>query len=178
MAGTQVVTAEYVEGRGYCVTFEIDGAHDGYRITRGGGDLSVEEVREQQLRKQRDRRVAEDRSKTLLLRLLTKAQRKTFSSKDYFEVTAPSGRTYRIDCSEGCSGNVYWVREGDVLGNFCCHPSRYGWLPVYDAFLGQMLLIQTDEARFLATAVFHGREHPIHGRSPGRRAMYLPPGWS
>lgn len=103
------------------------------------------------------------RSRALLLRLLTPAQRAMFEARRYFEVRGESGRTYRIHCGGGREGNIKWVDAlGFQMGSFCVAPAGYH-LPIWDAFLGQMLLIATDEDKFLRTAVFSGPMHPTQG---------------
>lgn len=117
------------------------------------------------------RRGAEARAKGLFVRLLSDKQRKTFTDKGYIEVTGASGCTYRIECGGGYSGNVLWVQGRNVLGRFCAHPGAYQGdmyvpLPRHDAFLGQLLLISTDEKKFLQKAVY-SRAHRPGAARPG-----------
>lgn len=152
------------------------------------------ELEEQErVRERQDRQLlAERRSRELLFRVLTDEQQAMFDTKEYFDVTGKSGRIYRIDCRGGYSGNVYWMGGGDdilarcryqfppgveIRGSFCVYP-RYRpnvypiqRLPRHDAFLGQLLLIITDEDRFIEVGIFRGPVHPVRGRL-GREGYY------
>lgn len=155
---------------GPCVVdFDVRG---GITFRRVEGTPEAQERRIREARK-RDERIAEAtaRSKELFTRLLTDAQRATFENESYVEVEATSGRRYRIVCNHGYSGNIFWVEGREVKGSFCVYPRPNdcypGCLPKYDAFLGQLLLILTDEDRFLDVGIFRGPVHPTRG--PQRR---------
>lgn len=145
------------------------------RVVSTPAERVKREQREQQMReRQKLRERAGARSKELFIRLLAEDQRETLASGGYVDVTAKSGRTYRIGCNHGHSGNIYWIDEKskEVKGSFCIYPGDYD-LPQYDSFLGQLLLIATDEDKFLDIGVFHGPIHPTRGpNNYGRAWLY------
>lgn len=103
---------------------------------------------------------AEDRSRELLTRLLSTEQRETFAASNHIYVTAASGRRYRIDCGGGYSGNVHWLAEDEKRrqGTYCIYPNPSSYrdrLPRHDAFLGQLLLLSTDEEEFRRVGIFY-----------------------
>lgn len=158
------------DGRGAYIDVEVEiGRDGGYRIVdEAEAGAALERVRQQ-------RRGAEARAKELFVRLLSDKQRKTFTSDRFVEVKGESGRTYRIDCGGGYSGNVLWIKGRLVMGRFCAHPATYQGssyvpLPRHDAFLGQLLLLSTDEKKFLEKAVYSGACHP--SLLPGRRSLF------
>lgn len=135
---------------------------------------------EQRQRLERERRnAAEARAKALLERLLNAEQRKTLAEHDYFDVVGSLGNRYRIRCSGEYQGNVRWIDDdGNQLGELCGHPdmesldddhNTVGYMPTSDAYIGQMLLITTDEDRFLTVANLH------RGRRPERLGPSRPP---
>lgn len=139
-----------------------DGVDGQFTITHP--ENLTEAIREralQQLIETRERQIieqsAEARSKELLIRLLSTEQRKTFMDDSRIYVTAASGRRYRIDCHGGYSGNIHWLAGGGGRrGSYCIYPTS-GYpksLPRHDAFLGQLLLLTTDEEKFRRVGVF------------------------
>lgn len=151
-----------IGGKGYCLDVTIRVADDGSHTVVEPGNIPkavVEYVRELG-EQERRRRVAEARAKEMLVRLLTDEQRETFTRSGYIDVTGSAGGNYRINCGTSYSGNIALPRSdgGTKRGMYCAHPSDRGprgWLPLHDMFLGQMLLITTDEPTFLDVAVFY-----------------------
>lgn len=95
---------------------------------------------------------AHNRARELLLEHLNEQQRQTYETSGYFDVTVPSGRTYRI--RSGVVGNVSLL-DANGLGvvHYCAHARGAGSvLPEPDVHLGQMLVLLADEAAFLAKA--------------------------
>lgn len=133
------------------------------RVKQRALEFAEKAAREQaeRVRKQQE---AEQRAKDLFLRMLKPEQRKQYDKGKYVDVTAKSGKVYRIRCDHGCSGNVFWISpELGKQGDFCFYPNFRNIntrVPPYDYFLGQMMLIATDETKFLTTAVFSGTHHP------------------
>lgn len=174
------------EGRAYCQIRADDGIYTriALRVDAAGcyhvlrpDDVPNERMRRQvetALRAEERRIAAIARSKELFTRLLTDDQRVSFESRGYIDVAAHSGRLYRINCQGGYSGNINWIpAPGQRGGSFCVYPHYLDYehsLPKYDAFLGQMLLIATDERKFLNTGIFHGAVHPDDG--PRRVRMF------
>lgn len=98
------------------------------------------------------------RAEGLLLSCLSLAQREHYTKSKYFDCTgSKTKRKYRIDCrAQTASSNI--IGAGDEFGfgvtRFCAYPS--GNIPLADKWLGQKLMIETDEAGFLAIAVKSG----------------------
>ena len=86
---------------------------------------------------------AEARARDLFLSKLTKKQRRSWLARRRFTVEAASGTRYTI-----VPYDAYNIRTSDAL--FCLQVA--GITPVYDKLLAQKLLIECDEALFLATA--------------------------
>jgi hypothetical protein len=108
-------------------------------------------VREADRQIQEARRVRAEgnlRAEELLRSCLTEVQQSQLQRHGWFEVTAASGRAYRV--YRGYAGNV--ISEGQ---RFCIHGSPD--LPDADQMLGQKLLIETDEATFLRIANASGQ---------------------
>ena len=74
---------------------------------------------------------------------LSPAQRQQYRARRWFEVTAASGRRYRI-----VRGGV--VRLDPRGSGYCIEATSP--VPVADEMLANKLLLETDERRFLATA--------------------------
>ena len=89
------------------------------------------------------RRRARRRAEALLWAWLSPAQRKQYRARRWFEVTTASGRRYRI-----LRGRV--VRLDPRGSGFCIEATSP--VPVAVEMLATMLLLETDERRFLATA--------------------------
>lgn len=88
------------------------------------------------------------RAKRLLNSCLNVRQRAELRSFGWFRVTVGE-RTYRI--KSGSSGNVELLgTDGRAVEKYCIHPKE--WLPIHDVMLAQKLLLEADEAQFLATA--------------------------
>lgn len=134
-------------------------------IELSGGlvELTPEEFMAAHRRHQERHTLARQRATALLTRLLTDDQRATFIAKRHFDVTAKSGRTYRIYCA-ATAGNIHWIDEhGRTLGKFCVAPRGALTLPASDTYLAQLLLISCNEKKFLRTAPYSKRTrlHPI-----------------
>jgi hypothetical protein len=89
------------------------------------------------------RRQARLRAEALLWAWLSPAQRRQYRARRWFEVTAASGRRYRI-----LRGGV--VRLHPRGSGYCIEATSP--VPVADEMLADKLLLETDERRFLATA--------------------------
>lgn len=94
-------------------------------------------------REQAFSRAAEDRARSLFLSKLTPSQRRSWLTRRRFSVVAPSGARYTI-----APYDPYNIRASDAL--FCLQVA--GNTPDYDKLLAQKLLIECDEALFLAKA--------------------------
>jgi len=92
---------------------------------------------------------AEERAHGLLMEHLTIRQQQDYEKHGYFHVTTPKKHKYRI--CKGRMGNVYRLnKRGKVIRSFCIHPRK--WVPDEDTMLTQLLLLLTDEDRFLKVA--------------------------
>jgi hypothetical protein len=89
------------------------------------------------------RRRARLRAEALLWAWLSPAQRRQYRARRWVEVTAASGRRYRV-----LRGGV--VRLDPRGSGYCIEATSP--VPVADAMLANKLLLETDERRFLATA--------------------------
>jgi hypothetical protein len=89
------------------------------------------------------RRKARLRAEALLWAWLSPAQRKQYRARRWFEVTAASGRRYRI-----LRGGVVRL---DPRGSAYCIEATSP-VPIADEMLANKLLLETNERRFLATA--------------------------
>jgi hypothetical protein len=98
------------------------------------------------MRAQRDKRLADRRSKALLHQLLTREQRWSLRGRGSFLVTAQDGRTYEVTKAHG----VRLIVDGRPHTSYCIHPA--GDLPVYDVMVAQKLLLEADVGHFLAVA--------------------------
>lgn len=102
----------------------------------------------------RERR-AKRRSLSLLMRLLSPAQRQEFRQFGHFHVTGgASGNRYRIRPGTFANIDVLYP-SGRVKHRLCAHPA--GDVPVYDVMAAQMLHLQEPvcEQRFLRQANVH-----------------------
>jgi hypothetical protein len=91
---------------------------------------------------------AKQRARELFLAKLDARQRRSWHVRRRFDVTGASGRRYTL--SDYRPFNVR--TKGTVL---CVAVD--GAIPVYDKLLAQKLLIECDDARFLASANVRGR---------------------
>lgn len=126
--------------------------------------LYEEQRRVEQERLDEMRRVAalaHGRALATFLSVLTPLQRREFDEFRYISVTGSSGRHYRIDCTGGQAGNVYWLDgDRDRPSSLCCHPRER--VPHPDAWLTQKLWLETDEEAFIALANYsEPRPNPI-----------------
>ena len=83
------------------------------------------------------------RAEALLWTWLSRAQRRQYRRRGWFEVTTASGRRYRI-----LRGGV--VRLDPHGSGYCIEATSP--VPVADEMLANKLLLETDERHFLATA--------------------------
>lgn len=92
---------------------------------------------------------AEWRAGRLLRHLLTEAERKQLAADGYLELKSASApeRAYRIPRAPG---RVRMYEGGRLVAELCLQPTRS--LPASDLILLHKLLIEDDEAAYLATA--------------------------
>lgn len=100
------------------------------------------------------------RARALLRRHLSKEQELSLVIEGYFDVTGASGAVWRIFDGGRCA-NVSLLRPGGLRrdplarrlrigGRYCAHLS-YNY-PADDALLAQKLVLETNDAAFLAVA--------------------------
>jgi hypothetical protein len=108
-----------------------------------------EQVQRQADERTQRRRQAEARARALLLSLLTEDARATFADTGVIHVVGSAGGRYRIE--RGYSGNIHGGGR-----EYCAHPRMTSpegdRMPMEDAMIAQMLMIQTDEPGFLEIA--------------------------
>lgn len=91
--------------------------------------------------------VAESRAEQLLFTMLSEAQAKQYIEHGYFE-TKVNDKTYRI--RKGRAGNVELIENGSPKFRYCAHPNDM--TPAPDAMIAQLLMLKTNEQRFLSIA--------------------------
>lgn len=92
---------------------------------------------------------AENRARDLLLSCLTPAQQEEYTATRSFTVKVKSGNRYRIE--QHRNYNVIRLdKKGQVVSELCAGPVEE--VPLEDQMLAQKLLLETDEAEFLAVA--------------------------
>jgi hypothetical protein len=94
----------------------------------------------------RRRRQAARRAEALLERWLSPAQRAHYRARGWFEVVTPAGHRY------GIWPHKVMRRDGRFSRNFAYCIEATTTLPAADQMLAKKLLLETDEARFLASA--------------------------
>lgn len=143
------------------VTINPDGTHY-VELPDGIPDATAIMVRRyvlERLERSHRQAQAEARAQELLVRVLTDEQRQTFERNKYVDVTGSAGGAYRIYCGPSYSGNIRALFGMERA--FCVYPAYQRpkdgeSMPRHDAFLGQLLLIATDEPKFLKVAVHYG----------------------
>lgn len=117
------------------------------------GDLQRERARAHRVIQ--DKRRAERRALTLLLKLLDCGQREDFRKRGHFHVTGgASGDCYRIRADPFANIDVL-DPSLRVRHRLCAQPT--GDVPVFDMMAAQLLYLQDPiaEARFLGIAIIH-----------------------
>ena len=103
---------------------------------------------EQRLEREKKEIAAEAKAEELLLMCISEEQGKQYLEHGYFDVTTKS-KKYRI--RKGWSKNIEELDEESKPKHvYCIHPAI--WVPNQDNMLAQKLLLDTDEAAFLAKA--------------------------
>ncbi|MGH8729471.1 MAG: hypothetical protein ACREV9_15235 [Burkholderiales bacterium] len=99
-----------------------------------------------------ERQQAEERAKALLLENLDDEQQQDLLTHGHFKVksTLTQGAYYRI--YTGASGNIHFHGSDDKFVKQLCATSIDFGIPVCDVMLVQKLMIECDEAGFLAVA--------------------------
>lgn len=94
----------------------------------------------------------QERADALLRSVLTKQQRDSLDKYGHFEVTAQSGRRYRLS-AHARSFNVTMLGDkGRRVASLCVVPPNAYAVPMADQLLAQMLMLKSDEQLFLSTA--------------------------
>jgi hypothetical protein len=93
--------------------------------------------------------MAERHAHRLLRGMLTDAEYHQLTNRGYLEVASPSApqRAYRIPYA---GGRVRMYERGCVVCELCLRSTK--WLPQSDILLLHKLMIESDEASYLATA--------------------------
>ena len=101
----------------------------------------------------RNREAARNRARDLLLDHLTPEQRETMKRHGWFVVLGgKSKQPYRIHTDRGPAGNVIECDyAGAPVARLCGH-IRTAFLPDYDEYLAQMIMLQADEDAYRALA--------------------------
>jgi hypothetical protein len=116
-----------------------------------------EAYRAERRRREEEYRLAAERSRQLLDRCLTAAQRASMTERNYFTLTSNRGHQWQINCY-GQAGNVSLLgASGMPLAHYCAHPA--GGVPDPAAWLVQMMTLATDELAFLRVANPYGGDH-------------------
>ena len=112
-----------------------------------------------------ERRLAEQRARALLMRMLGPEAYEGLVKRGYLDVPSPSiaGRVYRVPY---CQGMVEVIDAGIPTMRLCVVPLR--WVPDPDIVLMHKLMIEGDEARYIRVA----NRFP-----PGSARLPLPDWW-
>lgn len=112
---------------------------------------------------------APERARELFEAQLTSQQREDYQQFGYIDIVGSEGHRYRIFTNMGVSGNVLWESEtsGMWRGGLCAY---YPEVPTYDTFLGQKLMLETDEQKFLKKA--YGLHPPWSPKKDGYTFEY------
>lgn len=109
-----------------------------------------------------ENRGARERSRQLLLRCLTAAQRAEFERTRAFKVRGKSGQQYRI--TYGPTANVEVITpSGAVCRRLCAGPVD---VPIPALMLAQKLMLETREAEFVRIAERGPGTTPVAGGMP------------
>lgn len=96
---------------------------------------------------------ARERALELFLDTLTDRERAEYDTDKTISVTGSRGTSYKINCTNGQSGNVHWYdKSGNWQGELCAHPFSWadgGNLPDPDAWCAQRLMLLTEEEKFV-----------------------------
>lgn len=98
-------------------------------------------------KREHEAEVANSRADQLLTSLLSSDQADQYRKDKRFDLVI-NGRVYRIN--RGRTGNVQLIENGKAVAKYCAHPSV--WTPDGDTLIAQMLMLKTDEAKFLQIA--------------------------
>lgn len=109
------------------------------------------ETRREAARETANREGAE-RAERLLVRHLSRKQRREWSERRQFHVTGASGKRYRVRGGTLIANVDELAADGSVIRRLCCHPTG---IPICDGLLAQKLMLETDEPLFLRTANVH-----------------------
>jgi hypothetical protein len=90
---------------------------------------------------------ATKRAEEMLFLLLSDEQRKQYEEHGYFD-TMVNDKLYRIN--KGRAMNVELIEGGVAKFKYCALPKEY--MPAPDVMAAQLLMLQTDEKRFLSIA--------------------------
>lgn len=106
------------------------------------------EARRQQEERERKQKEANERADSLLKSFLTPEQVEQLDKLKCVIVTTPGGNTYKIERATVKELNP----EGKVKASFCIHPDYSFGLPSGDSMLAKLLMLETDEKKFLKIA--------------------------
>jgi hypothetical protein len=125
--------------------------NDGTRSTPEEHDLLTRTMRLFFPISRRKQRIAQTKAMNLLTGFLTMRQREQVSQCGYFYVTGSNGGRYRIYARTAITERVERHGKNHYLtGSYCLHANEK--LPPADCALAHLLLLRTDEARFLRLA--------------------------
>lgn len=106
------------------------------------------EARRQQEERERKQKEANEKADNLLKSFLTPEQVEQLDKLKCVIVTTPGGNTYKIS-----RANVEELNpEGKGKASFCIHPDYSLGLPSGDSMLAKLLMLETDEKKFLKIA--------------------------
>lgn len=129
----------------------------------------------------RQHQCGQKRALPLLRRYLTREQRQDLRKRAVFTVIGSAGGTYQLAPHSGAVFGEMHRKPGGkrvYTGARYCYHDPEGLLPSADVALGQMLLIMTDEPKFLAEAnkatPYRGRQSAIPPRVGGAFVCQIP----
>jgi hypothetical protein len=150
---TSVAEQEWIR---YEMREGVWGRDQAFGVDETIGGWNIEQSREgcncvfcQEYRDQHRDPTAQENARALLLSCLTPAQQEEYQASQSFTVKVPSGNRYRIEPRKNY--NVVGLsRKGRPQAEYCAGPVED--VPLEDQMLAQKLLLETDEAGFLAVA--------------------------
>jgi hypothetical protein len=104
------------------------------------------------------RRVAIGKADKLLESVLSHVQREQLRKDEAFLVRGQSGKVYRVRKGRGINVDEIALETGDVVRTLCAYPGIN--VPDGDTMAAQKLMLEADEADFLAIAIKHQARGP------------------
>jgi hypothetical protein len=93
-----------------------------------------------------------ERAEALLRSLLNAEQRESLDAYGYFDMTAQSGKVYRLSSAQRSFNVTLRGADGEFVAALCALPPDAYAVPMADQLIAQMLMLKSNEQKFLSTA--------------------------